>query len=285
MVPAVIAKIISMQPSLTMSENQIAQYVINHADKVANSTITYIAKKTGTSEASINRFCKKVGYKGFNGFKVALAQENFYSSIQNQQMEEQEDGTIGSVAKDYTNVLVSTSAMLDEDILEKAVTAMQRAESIYILCLDSTAVVAKDLELKLNLVDIGARCVEQLSMMKVFASNVHENDLVIVIVPTILMKDIYQTVVTCKDRGAKILTITSYDSPKLNQLVDYKFVTSDKITTQNAIALSNNLAFLYTTDVIYCAMLQKDKSLLQKKLASDVILSDQNLVDHYMLEY
>ena len=56
---AVIAKIISMQSSLTVSENEIAQYVINHPDQVVVSTITAAAQSTHTSEASINRFCKK----------------------------------------------------------------------------------------------------------------------------------------------------------------------------------------------------------------------------------
>ena len=81
MVSAVIAKIISMQSSLTVSENEIAQYVINHPDQVVVSTITAAAQSTHTSEASINRFCKKIGFKGFNSFKVALAQDSFYNSM------------------------------------------------------------------------------------------------------------------------------------------------------------------------------------------------------------
>lgn len=285
MLPAVISKIISMQPSMTMSENEIAQYVINHPDTVANSTITNIAKTTGTSEASINRFCKKLGYKGFNGFKIAFAQETFYNSMQRKQEEPQADGTIGSVMHDYTSMIVSTSAMLDEDILVGAVECMLGAKNIYIVSFDSTMFVAQDLKLKLSLVGINATEVQLLSNMKTFPMGVTDNDLIVVIVPTILMKDIYQAVAICKERGAKILTITSYDSPKLSAFVDFKFVTSDKITTQNSYGLSNNLAFLYTADVIYCALLQKDKALRQKKLTSDAILNDQQRMDHYMLEY
>ena len=61
MISPVIAKIISMQQSFTVSENEIAQYVMNNANTVVTSTITAIAKNTDTSEASINRFCKKIG--------------------------------------------------------------------------------------------------------------------------------------------------------------------------------------------------------------------------------
>lgn len=153
MVSPVISKIISMQASLTVREGEIAQYVIQHPDKVVNSTITNIARHTGTSEASINRFCKKIGYKGFNGFKIALAQETFYNAMQGQQNEDQPNGTISSVMRDYVNMLVSTSAMLDEDLLEDAVTCLQQAEKIFILSFDSTLMVAQDLQYKLALVE------------------------------------------------------------------------------------------------------------------------------------
>ena len=52
MVSAVIAKIISMQSSLTVSENEIAQYVINNPDQVVASTITATAQNTHTSSAA-----------------------------------------------------------------------------------------------------------------------------------------------------------------------------------------------------------------------------------------
>ena len=81
MVSTVISKIISMQPNFTVSENVISQYVIGHAEQILTTTITALADETGTSEASINRFCKKLGYKGFNGLKIALAQESFYNNM------------------------------------------------------------------------------------------------------------------------------------------------------------------------------------------------------------
>ena len=132
MVSAVIAKIISMQQSLTVSENEIAQYVINNADTVVASTITSIARLTNTSEASINRFCKKIGFKGFNSFKVALAQENFYNSMRENESAAS-DSFVAAVSQDYRNMLISTTAMLDERQVLQAAEAIQHANHIYLL--------------------------------------------------------------------------------------------------------------------------------------------------------
>lgn len=283
MAPAVIAKILSMQPSFTMSENEIAQYVMHHSDSVVTSTITVIAKNTGTSEASINRFCKKVGFKGFNGFKIALAQENFYHTVKPQISADA--GFLASVTQDYQEMLVNTSAMLDEDTLRRAAECLKNSRQIFIFAMSNTACVAHELEFKLALAGIGAKAVVDPVRMRVQAANFQSGDLSVVIAPTLLMRDLYQTVSACKDRGGKVITITSYDSPKLNDLVDYKFITSDKINTHNSISLSNNLTFLFVADVLYSILLDGDKSLRQKKLNSDVALGGYQTMDSHLLEY
>ncbi len=282
---AVKSKIISLQSSLTVSENEIAQYVMNNAEDVVTSTITFIARATSTSEASINRFCKKLGFKGFNSFKIALAQENFYSNMQNEGEPEEKGGCIASVSRDYREMLVNTSAMLDEEVLSRAAECLKTADNIYVFGYINTAFTARELDLKLRMVGLNSRSVTDTNTMRMFATGARAGDLVAVIAPTILIRDIYHSVATCKDKGARILTITSYDSPKLNDLVDFKFITSDKITTRNSLSLSNNLVYLYVVDVLYAALLAGDKGLRQKKLNSDALLGINQTADNYLFEY
>ncbi|MBE6828593.1 MAG: MurR/RpiR family transcriptional regulator [Ruminococcaceae bacterium] len=284
MLPAVFSKIISMRSNFTMSENEIAQYVINNADLVATSTITTAATNTHTSEASINRFCKKLGYKGYNGFKTALAQESFYNSMKQQDMVE-DTTVIASVTRDYRHMLANTSAMLDEDIIIGSVECIKQSKQIYIFSFSLTEIIAKELEFKLTSVGMYARSVTDPTSMHVIAANLKKDDLVIAIAPTIFMKDAHMLIETCKDHDVKVISITSFDSPKMNELVDYKFITSDKITAQNAISLSNNLIFLYVVDVIYTALLKSDKALMQKKLKSDAVVNNQQTMNNSIFDY
>ena len=284
MVSAVIAKIMSMQQSLTVSENEIAQYVIHNADSVVTSTITAIAKNTNTSEASINRFCKKIGFKGFNSFKVALAQDNFYHAMQESGAETQ-TGLVAAVSKDYQHMLVNTTAMLDEEQVLHAADAMRNAPHIFIFSLSYTGFVARELEFKLSMVGLYAKAVSEPANIRVYSGCVSKGDLVIVIAPTLLMRELYQAITICRERGATILSITSYDSPKLSTLVDFKYIISDRITTQNSVSVSNNLMFLYVTDVLYCALLESDKTLKQRRVNSDSILNSQQTMDSYFFEF
>ncbi len=285
MVSNVISKIVSMQHSFTMSENEISQYVINHPDLVVSSTITTIAKETGTSEASINRFCKKIGYKGFNGFKIALAQENFYNNIMKQNSYTGDNGFISSVTADYRQMLMNTSAMIDEATVMKAVDYIRSSKNISIFSLSNIALIARELQFKFDQIGIRSKAFTDIIDMRIQATNLSPGDLSIFIAPTIMMRDIYQVANASLERGAKNLTITSYDSPKLNDLSDFKFIISDKIIANNSVSLSNNIMFLYIIDIIYTALLASDKSYRQKKLNSDAILNNFQMMDSFGYDF
>ncbi len=269
----VITKIQSMQQSLTVSENEIAQYVIHNIDDVVTSTITAMAKSTGTSEASINRFCKKIGYKGFNSFKIALAQESYYKSMNENNSEKHNDSLVSSVSHDYRQMLVNTSAMLDEDIVGYAANAINKAEHVYIFATPTTSLVAQEFEFKLNMTGIFTKTSTDITFMRVAINNMTADDLVIIIAPTVLNNDLYQILALCKDRDATIVTITSSDSPKLVGLSNYKFIISDKISTKHSVSLSNNLVYLYVIDVIYCSLLNQSKERKRRRLNNNIALS------------
>lgn len=284
MVSTVISKIISMQPNFTVSENAISQYVIGHAEQILTTTIIALADETGTSEASINRFCKKLGYKGFNGLKIALAQESFYNNMV-QETPSAGGNFIASVTSDYRSMLNNTAALLDESTVFKAAEMIKNAKNINLYALANTTFAAREFRYKLELAGIRAKEYTDPLSISLQVTNTSPGDLSIFIARSIMMKDIYQAANASIDRGGKNLTITSVDSPKLNDIADYKFIVSDKLIANNTTALSDNLMYLYVTDIIYSALLKSDKALRQKKLSSDALINNSQTMDSYVFEY
>ena len=175
--------------------------------------------------------------------------------------------------------------MLDEQLVQRAAAAMRKAAHIYIFSPSYACFVAEDLEFRLSMVGLYAKSVKAASDLRIFSRCVGKEDLILIIAPSLLTRELYQSINICHEKGASIISITSYDSPKLTELIDYKFIISDKITTQNALSLSNNLIFLYVTDVLYCALLDSDKTLRQRRLDSDSILSAQQQLENYMFDF
>ena len=104
-----------------------------------------------------------------------------------------------------------------------------------------------------------------------------------IVVPSLLTCELYPSINIGHEKGASIISFTSCDSPGLTEQVDPKFILRDKLTTQNALSLSNDLLFLYAADALYCALSDSGKALRQRRLVSDSILSTRQL-ENYMFE-
>lgn len=59
-------------PNFTSSQQQIANYLIENKDKIANQTAYEISQCAHVSEASVVRFCKALGFKGFKELKIKM---------------------------------------------------------------------------------------------------------------------------------------------------------------------------------------------------------------------
>src|SRR6516225_2993139 len=62
-------------PSLSPTERQIADYVLEDPERVLSSSISDMQRGSGASIGSIVGFCRTLGVKGFASFKIALARE------------------------------------------------------------------------------------------------------------------------------------------------------------------------------------------------------------------
>lgn len=59
----------------TVAERKIALYIKENMDKALHCTLLELAEQIGVSDASVVRFCKSIGYKGFQEFKICAAME------------------------------------------------------------------------------------------------------------------------------------------------------------------------------------------------------------------
>ena len=58
---------------LTASERKVADYVVVHQQDTQFMSISDLAEACGVAEATVSRFCRRLKYKGYNAFKLAVA--------------------------------------------------------------------------------------------------------------------------------------------------------------------------------------------------------------------
>ena len=89
---SVLEKISSEYYALTSSEKKTADFVLTHLKDTQFMSISELAEACGVAEATISRFCRRLGYKGYNAFKLAIAN----CSAQRGQFENPLSGEIAS---------------------------------------------------------------------------------------------------------------------------------------------------------------------------------------------
>ena len=58
---------------LTSAEKKVADYAVGHEKQAQYMSISELAEECGVAEATISRFCRRMGYKGYSAFKLAVA--------------------------------------------------------------------------------------------------------------------------------------------------------------------------------------------------------------------
>lgn len=58
---------------LTASEKKLANFVVAHGQSSQSMSISELAAACGVAEATISRFCRRLGYRGYSAFRLAIA--------------------------------------------------------------------------------------------------------------------------------------------------------------------------------------------------------------------
>ena len=126
--------------TLTRSEKKLAGYIFANSTEVQYLSINSLAESSGVSEATITRFCQKMGLLGYNNLKIALAKSD-YSFNQRQQVSEtmaehpKTDDALGTISRElfdsYVLSIRETIEQLSPDSFNRAVDLLSNARHVY----------------------------------------------------------------------------------------------------------------------------------------------------------
>lgn len=101
--------------TFSSSQQQVADYVLSHADTVMMSSLSDFAKACGVSEPTIMRFLRKLDCDSYQVFRVGIAQELAHGSAENIYEEVSEE---------------DTQAMIRDKVIHHTVRSLEDAKEI-----------------------------------------------------------------------------------------------------------------------------------------------------------
>ena len=67
-------RLLSYVNALSRQQRLIADYLLDHLQEVPFLSVPQLAERAGASEATVVRFCRSIGFKGFSDMKMAVVE-------------------------------------------------------------------------------------------------------------------------------------------------------------------------------------------------------------------
>ncbi|MEN9305024.1 MAG: hypothetical protein RLY76_292 [Actinomycetota bacterium] len=255
--------------SFHASEALIANCILADPVRVAQMNISQLADFSTTSVASVVRFSKAMGFKGYPEFRMALVGEVSRFGMNQSNPTELDSGIttedsveeiIQKIANADARAIQTTAERLDVASFKKVVQAWDKASNIGIFGLASSGHVAMDLQLKLNRQGKAAVAWRDAHTALTSVSLLNPGDCLVAISHSGTTLDVVEVIQEFKERGIKIILITNAIRSPATALADIVLHTSARETTFRSGATSSRIAQLTVVDCLCVALAQRNWS-------------------------
>ncbi|MEI6844142.1 MAG: MurR/RpiR family transcriptional regulator [Actinomycetes bacterium] len=262
-------------PSFHASEAAIAHTVLDNPELVATMNISQLALASSTSVASVVRFSKAVGFKGYPEFRMALVSE--LSRLAHTGIETSElDGgitvndsaadVIRKIAQADARAIQSTAERLDVASFTATIDAWEKAKIVGVFGVASGAYVAMDLQLKLNRLGKNSVAWKDAHMALTSIALLGKGDVLVAISHSGTTVDVVDVMTEFKARGVKIILITNTLRSPSTAIADLVLYTSARETTFRSGATASRIAQLTVVDCLCVALAQRNWSATKSAL-------------------
>ncbi len=121
---------------LTASEKKVADYLLKHLSQAQFMSISELAEGCGVAEATISRFCRRLGYGGYSAFKLAIAKSAVRTApVEGVRGEVLPEDTVREMGEKLlhanTTAMAQTLELLSPETLARAADLLAGARQVY----------------------------------------------------------------------------------------------------------------------------------------------------------
>ncbi|WP_423800708.1 MurR/RpiR family transcriptional regulator [Neobacillus sp. SAB-20_R2A] len=231
--------------TFTKSENKIYEYIRDHTQQVLYHSLTELSETCGVAEATVLRFFRKLGFKGFQDFKFLLAQEVTLSA-----QKDDHETIIKKVRNNMVQAINESSEVIRLEELQAGVEMINQSNDVVIFGIGASGIAGLDMQNRLMRIGKHADVVTDSHFQIMRAACATEKTVVIAISLTGSTKDIVDAVEVAKGNHAKVIALTSYVKSPLTRFADLVLLSSSKESPLDSGSLVSKISQLYLIDLL-----------------------------------
>lgn len=238
---------------LTRSGRLVADYLTRHAEQAQYLSISALGAACGVAEATIFRFCRSLGFDGYNEMKIALAQANAMPNAEDAYciLPDTDTATLckqaGAVSVDAIN---GTLGVLDPAAVDEAAALLEQARQVFCFGQGGSQILANDIWARFAVMSNKFRTAGDSHMQTRAASLMGTEDVVLFVSYSGATRDMMETLRLAKENGARVILLTHYADAPGNALADVVLLCGAKDSPLDSSSIAAKIAVLFAAEVL-----------------------------------
>ena len=275
-----LVKINFLIPMLPRAEKCFAQALVENPEATSHMTLAEIAKESNSSDASIIRFCKRLGYHGYLELKAAVAsalsQEKTVFEGNVSSADTIED-IMKKVFQSNVQTLQNTMVMADENY-QKAVDALVNAKSIHFFGVGDAYAACQFTFMKFCRLGVISSAQSDVMMQFTVANNLGPGDVALAVSYEGRSRNVVQAMSIAKKRGATTICITKMSKSPLLKYTDIPLYIAINDLSVDREKVTRRVADQFVLDILYLGYINQKKQDFSKCLKRNQITIDYNKI-------
>ncbi len=271
----------ALLPSLTPAAARIAQLVHDDPARVSRMSISELSEAAGTSESTIVRTARTLGFPGYSQLRLALAVagarevDSKPTLAADIEQDDSLDVVVAKLAAAEQDALRATVGQLDADVLESVVEAISSARRVAVLGVGVSGLVATDLWQKLHRIGVMCHVHTELHQALTSAVLLGPDDVAVAISHSGQTADVLDPVRRAKKNGARTVALTSRPRSPLARIADHTLLSAGREEPLRPGAMASRTSQLLVADCVFIGVAQRryDSALPALRLTYEAVSS------------
>lgn len=263
---SVLVRVRAGLPEFTGALQRVAELILTDPAAAARSTIVELAERSGTSPATVTRFCRALGFVGYADLRLAIAGETGRAARtggwtmdigREIQPTDPLERVLGQIMAADTQAMHDTAALLNLGEVERAAEAIARADRVDIYGQGGSALVGGEMQFCLHRIGVAAWAWTDVHNGLASAALLKGDDVALGVSHSGQARETVEMIAEASSRGATTIALTSFPRSPLAEVADIVLLTATQATTFRPDALSARHPQLVVLDLLYIAVAQR----------------------------
>ena len=247
---------------LTASEKKLANFFVANGPRAQRMSISEMAEECGVAEATISRFCRRLGYAGFGAFKLALVGAPGRATSSPLTGEILPEDSIAEMCAKLAGTDIAaineTRELIRPEAIQAAADAILAADKVICMGQGGSMLMAQETAHLFSTAFSGFFPVTDSHMQAIAVSQLSERDMILYFSYSGSTKELLDLLRIARSRGVKSLLITRYPNSPGAALADLVLQCGSIEGPLQLGSVAARVAQLYLVDVLFSEVCRRD---------------------------